>query len=82
MKRMTLKAARCLAALSQRELAEAAGLGSWTVYAIERRGQRPRWYTIRALSAALGVEPKDIAWPGNPLGVIDDTDEDTKESAA
>ena len=48
------------AALSVRELAEAAGVHHHTIIRLEneRGGAHPR--TLRKLAAALGVEPRDL----------------------
>ena len=45
--------------LSQGELAAQANVGRATVARIEN-GAPARWTTIRALAAALGVEPRDL----------------------
>ena len=58
---MRLRELREDRAYSQRELAERAGIGSDTVYRLERSenvSAHPR--TIRKLAEALGVEPREL----------------------
>lgn len=45
---------------SQAELAEAAGLGRETIARLETGKNQPHGKTIRALAAALGVEPQEL----------------------
>lgn len=66
----TLKQMRLQRALSMSELARAAGVSASTIMDIEA-GAQPRMRTIRKLAAALGCEPQDIAWPGDPFGELD-----------
>jgi transcriptional regulator with XRE-family HTH domain len=66
----TLTDARKRAVLSMNELAKKANVSASTIMDIER-GARPQMRTIRKLAEALGVEPTDIAWPGDPLGALD-----------
>ena len=48
-------------ALSQRELAKAAGVSPATILKIERGGvESPHPSTLRKLAAALSVEPRDL----------------------
>ncbi len=58
---VTLKEARAERLLTVRALAERAGVAFSTVHLIETRKSVPRFEVIQKLSAALGVEPKDIA---------------------
>lgn len=46
--------------LSQRELAQLAGVAEATVFKIEK-GQKARGFTLRKLAAALEVSPKELA---------------------
>jgi transcriptional regulator with XRE-family HTH domain len=49
--------------LSQRELARQAGLHAITLVRLEAGGSAPSTRSVRALAAALGVEPRDLATP-------------------
>ena len=49
--------------LSQRELARQAGLHAITLVRLEAGGTAPSTRTVRALAAALGVEPRDLTTP-------------------
>lgn len=68
----TLTQARIAARLTMPQLAERAAVSVSTVFEIERRAVKPRLSTILKISAALGIEPESIAWPGDPLGVLQD----------
>jgi DNA-binding Xre family transcriptional regulator len=68
--RMTLRQMRLKRAMSATELGRAAGVYTSTITDIEA-GAQPRMATIRKLAAALGCEPQDIAWPGDPFGPLD-----------
>lgn len=57
----TLKAARAARLLTVRGLAERAGVASSTVHLIETGRSVPRFDAIQKLSAALDVEPSEIA---------------------
>jgi len=57
----TLKEARAARLLTVRALAERAGVAFSTVYLIETGKSVPRFEIIEKLSAALGVEPAEIA---------------------
>lgn len=57
----TLKEARAERLLTLRALAERAGVAFSTVHLIETGKSVPRFEVIKKLSAALDVEPKDIA---------------------
>ena len=57
----TLKAVRAARLLTIRRLAERAGVAPATVYLIENGRSVPRFDAIQKLSAALDVEPGDIA---------------------
>jgi transcriptional regulator with XRE-family HTH domain len=58
---MTLREARARRVLTVRDLAEAAGVAPATVYRLEHGRSIPQFTVIRALSAALDVEPTEIA---------------------
>ena len=49
--------------LSQAELGRRAGLHALTVTRLESGATAPTTRTVRALAAALGVEPRDLAAP-------------------
>jgi transcriptional regulator with XRE-family HTH domain len=66
---LTLRQARYLRALSQRELAERAGLTHVQVSRIESGAVAPQPSTRRALAQALGGTPNRIAWPGAEVTV-------------
>ncbi len=55
-----LRAIRLARALSQRDLAEQAGVTQKTVLDLELGRQEPRLRTIRRIAAALGVEPAEV----------------------
>ena len=57
----TLKEARAERLLTVRGLAERADVAPSTVYLIENGRSVPRFDAIQKLSAALGVEPRDVA---------------------
>ena len=57
----TLKEARAARLLTVRALAERAGVAFSTVHLIETGKSVPRFEIIEKLSAALGVEPAEIA---------------------
>ena len=57
----TLKEARAERLLTVRALAEQAGVAPSTVYLAENGRSVPRFEIIHKLSAALGVEPAEIA---------------------
>jgi transcriptional regulator with XRE-family HTH domain len=50
--------------LSQRELARRAGLHPVTLTRLEAGAVGPSTRSVRALAAALGVEPRDLTTPG------------------
>jgi transcriptional regulator with XRE-family HTH domain len=58
---LQLKDARAARGLSQRALADRAGVGESTVLRIERGKTSPMPHVARRLSAALGVEPGEVA---------------------
>ena len=49
--------------LSQREMARQAGIHPITVVRLEAGATAPSTRSVRALAAALGVEPRDLATP-------------------
>jgi transcriptional regulator with XRE-family HTH domain len=49
--------------LSQAELARRAGVHALTITRLEARAVAPTTRSVRALSAALGVEPRELAAP-------------------
>ena len=55
-----LRRLRLEAALTQRELADKAGLAYSTVNKLENGREQPWPTTLRALAAALKVKPKDL----------------------
>ena len=59
----TLKDIREGAFLSQKELAERAGLTEATVNRLEKSRHKPIFKTIRKLAEALGVAPGEIEFP-------------------
>ncbi len=56
----TLRELRLARALSQRDLAEQAGVTQKTVLDLELGRKEPLLQTIRKLAAALGVEPAEV----------------------
>lgn len=46
--------------LTQQELADKAGLGLWTISAMETGQVNPRFRTIKAVAAALCIEPEEL----------------------
>jgi DNA-binding Xre family transcriptional regulator len=69
--KLTLRQMRLRRAMSATELANKAGISTSTITAIEDDA-KPRMSTIRKLAKALDCEPQDIAWPGNPFGLLED----------
>ena len=65
--RLTLTEMRLRRAMSATELARAVGVATSTITNIEKGTAKPRMSTIRSISQALGCEPQDILWPGNPF---------------
>ena len=57
----TLREVRSDRLLTLRELADRAGIALSTLYMIESGRSAPSFRVIRALSGALGVQPKEIA---------------------
>lgn len=49
--------------LSQRELARQAGVHPMTLVRLEAGATAPSTRTVRALAAALGIEPRDLSSP-------------------
>lgn len=72
--RLTLTQMRLNRAMSATELAGVAHVSTSTITAIER-GAAPRMSTIRKLAKALGCKPQDIAWPGDPFGLLENRPE-------
>ena len=58
-----LRRARIERFLSQRELARQAGLHAITLVRLEAGSTAPSSRSVRALAAALGVEPRDLTAP-------------------
>jgi transcriptional regulator with XRE-family HTH domain len=56
------------------ELAKKAHVAASTIMDIER-GATPQMRTIRKLAEALEMTPTDIAWPGDPLGALEEGSE-------
>jgi transcriptional regulator with XRE-family HTH domain len=59
-----LRRLRCERFLSQAELARRAGLHALTVTRLEAGAAAPATRTVRALAEVLGVQPGDLAAPG------------------
>ncbi len=57
----TLKRARTARLMTVRALAVAAGVSTHTVHEVETGKRPPRFGTIKRLSAALGVDPAEVA---------------------
>ena len=57
----TLKEARAERLLTMRELADRAGIALSTLYLVESGRAVPSLRVVRALSAALGTDPKEVA---------------------
>jgi transcriptional regulator with XRE-family HTH domain len=57
---MKLREMRLARVLSQRDLAERAGVTQKTVLDLELGRQEPRLQTIRQIAAVLGVDPTEI----------------------
>jgi len=55
-----LKQLRIEQAMTQEELAQAAGIGKNTVNRLETNATEPRPPTLRKLARALGVEPREL----------------------
>jgi transcriptional regulator with XRE-family HTH domain len=72
MEKMTLSQARLRRLWSIHELSEVSGVAVTTIIAIERNEltSHPQLRTIKKLAAALGVDPQDVEWPGDPLGEL------------
>lgn len=60
---LTLREAREAKFLSQRELAEQAGVSRTAIANIELGQSRPYGRTARKIAEALGLEPAAIDWP-------------------
>jgi transcriptional regulator with XRE-family HTH domain len=58
-----LRAVRERSALSQKELAERAGVSRGALIQIENGSAEPRPTTVRKLAAALAVKPSDLMGP-------------------
>ena len=71
-RRLRLREWRERRALSQAELAAAAGLAKGTIVGLERPNPRqPHPSTVRKLAAALGVEPPELWAPASPAAAGD-----------
>ncbi len=55
-----LKSLREAAGLTQRQLAERAGLHLGAIFKIEQGGREPAWATVQALVRALGVSCEEF----------------------
>jgi transcriptional regulator with XRE-family HTH domain len=60
----TLRRLRIEHYLSQAELARRAGLHALTITRLEAGTTAPSTRTVRAVAAALGIEPRELATPG------------------
>ena len=69
--RMKLEVARKRRGMSARRLAEKSGVAASTIRAIERekRTAAPHYDTMQKLAEALGMNPHDILWPGDPYAL-------------
>jgi DNA-binding XRE family transcriptional regulator len=67
--RLRLKEMREARFLSQRELAERAGMARLSVIRIEAGRVRPRMWTIRRLAETLRVDPADLIIEDEPAVV-------------
>ena len=68
---LRLQAARRLAALTQAELADSAGLHRVTITRIENGVVTPNARTLRSVAKALGVAPADLLTPTPTSHMID-----------
>lgn len=66
MDKITLKAARVNAGLTQEQAAKAAGVGRNTIISWERGRKQPTPLKLLGLSALYGVEVKDFLLPEAP----------------
>jgi transcriptional regulator with XRE-family HTH domain len=64
-----LKRLREAKALSQKALAELAGVNEITIYRAERGDTRLRPSTLRKLAKALGVDPEELTGEQGGLGI-------------
>jgi len=64
--RKTMREWRILRSLSLRELAAASRMSYRHVVLLEKGLHQPRPSTRRKIAAALGVEPRQIVFPGDP----------------
>lgn len=65
-----LRDARLNLDLTQKELAEAAGIHPVQVSHLENGRHRPTTTTLKKLSAALGVSPRDLAETGELANAV------------
>lgn len=72
--RLTLAQMRKRKRMTALALAHKAGVAPTTIQNIEQKGRVPRYGTIEKLAIALDVDPEDIIWPGDPLGLGDPQD--------
>lgn len=72
--RIKLEVARKRRGMSARRLAEKSGVAASTIRAIERGNRKapPHYGTMEKLAEALGMDPRDILWPGNPYALDDE----------
>jgi transcriptional regulator with XRE-family HTH domain len=70
------------ALLTGDELAQKSGVGKSTIYAVERGRHRPGLRVIRKLSAALGVDPRDVDEFREALGLPAQPDASERQQAA
>lgn len=73
-RRLRLEQMRRRRLWSMTRLGKEAHLATSTILAIER-GKTPRLSTIEKISQALGCEPEEIEWPGDPLWLGEGEDE-------
>jgi len=59
----TLRELREYKAMTQRELAEVAGISKTTVVNIERKKAPPMMSVRKKIAEALGIAPSEINWP-------------------
>lgn len=59
---MNLRETRTSKFITQKELAEAAGISLMTVGRLEAGKTKPKFKTVKAIAKVLKVKPQDIDW--------------------